>query len=103
MHAVHPQGAGWVGRDTVHSHLRRPTDLTASKQGSSDRKLARNHNMKNLIKLHIMCMRVPALYPEDEVGLRVQGAPDAGGWLSLPASNTTINDDVVQRDPRGGR
>ena len=60
--------------------------------------LARNHNAKKLIELRIMY--TPALYPEDEVDLRAQGAPGAGAWLALPASNTTINDDMVQQDPR---
>jgi hypothetical protein len=77
-----------------------PKDLITSKQGYSDRKLARNHNAKNLIELRIMYMRSPTLYPENEVDLRAQGALGAGAWLSLPSSNTTINDDVVQQDPR---
>ena len=55
-----------------------PTDLITSKQGYSDRKLARNHNAKNLIELRILYMCTPALYPEDEVDLRAQSAPDAG-------------------------
>jgi hypothetical protein len=88
-----------VGSPTTHIPDD-PTDLITSKQGYSDRKLARNHNAKNLIELRIMYMRTPALYPEDEVDLRAQGAPGAGAWLVLPASNTTINDDVVQQDPQ---
>ena len=77
-----------------------PTDLITSKQGYSRRKLAHNHNAKNLIELRIMYMRTPALYPEDEVDLRAQGAPGTGAWLAVPASNTTINDGVVQQDPQ---
>ena len=67
-----------------------PTDLITSKQGYSDRKLARNRNANNLIELRLMYnMRTPSLYYSE-------GAPGAGAWLALPAPNTTINDGVVQ-------
>jgi hypothetical protein len=44
-------------------------------------------------------MRSPGLYPEDEVDLMEHSAPGAGAWLSLHASNTTINGGVVHQDP----
>ena len=59
-------------------------------------KQTKEFNAKDLLELRIMHMRTPALYPEDEMGMREQGAPGAGAWLALPAPNTTINDGVVQ-------
>ena len=32
--------------------------------------------------------------------LKAQIAPGAGAWLSLPVSNTTINDGLAQQDPQ---
>ena len=76
-----------------------PVDLVTSKQGYSDRKLARNHNAKNLIELHILYMRLPGLYLEDEMDLMEHSEQGAGAWLSLLTLNTTINGDVVHQDP----
>ena len=77
-----------------------PKDLINAKQGYSDRKLAKNNNLKDLIELRLMYERNPLLYSEELVDITAQSAPGAGAWLSLPSVNTTINDDVVHQDSK---
>jgi hypothetical protein len=55
-------------------------DLIKTKQGYSDRKLARNSHLKGLIELKLMYER--------------PGAPGAGAWLALPATSTAIRDEA---------
>ena len=80
-----------------------PTDLITSMQGYSDRKLAHNHNAKNLIELCLMYMRTPALYPEDEVDLRHRALRVREPGWPCPHQTPRLTMTWCSKTPRGGR